>query len=124
MDNQIIQPSILAQRIILIIVLCILIIGVTILGIYWHRVSDPYVQEVLSLPGDVTKGIAIFQINRAGFHGLGADINVGPSLQDIPRRKSKVGIIYQVISGKTPPMPKFQPNSQEMADLLTYLEQL
>lgn len=124
MDNQIIQPSILAQRIILIIVLCTLIIGVTILGIYWHRVSDPYVQEVLSLPGDVTKGNAIFQINCAGCHGLGADINVGPSLQDIPKRKSKVGIIYQVISGKTPPMPKFQPNSQEMADLLTYLEQL
>ena len=124
MDNQIIQPSILAQRIILIIVLCILIIGVTILGIYWHRVSDPYVQEVLSLPGDATKGNAIFQINCAGCHGLRADMNVGPSLQDIPKRKSKVGIIYQVISGKTPPMPKFQPNSQEMADLLTYLEQL
>ena len=124
MDNQIIQPSLLAQRIILIIVLCTLIIGVTILGIYWHRVSDPYVQEVLSLPGDATKGNAIFQINCAGCHGLEADINVGPSLQDIPKRKSKVGIIYQVISGKTPPMPKFQPNCQEMADLLTYLEQL
>ena len=65
MDNQIIQPSLLAQRIILIIVLCTLIIGVTILGIYWHRVSDPYVQEVLSLPGDATKGNAIFQINCA-----------------------------------------------------------
>ncbi len=124
MDNQIIQPSLLAQRIILIIVLCTLIIGVTILGIYWHRVSDPYVQEVLSLPGDATKGNAIFQINCAGCHGLEADINVGPSLQDIPKRKSKVGIIYQVISGKTPPMPKFQPNAQEMSDLLTYLEQL
>ena len=124
MDNQIIQPPILAQRIILIIVLCILIIGISILGVYWQRISDPYIQEVLSLPGDPTKGDAIFQINCAGCHGLQADNNVGPSLQNIPKRKSKVDIIYQVISGQTPPMPKFQPNSQEMADLLTYLEQL
>ena len=124
MDNQIIQRPILAQRIMVIVVLCLLIIAITILGIYWQRLSDPYIQEVLSLPGDATKGHAIFQINCAGCHGLQASNNVGPSLQDIPKRKSKVEIIYQVISGKTPPMPKFQPNSQEMSDLLTYLEQL
>ena len=108
----------------LIILLSVLIIAISILGIYWQKISDPYIQEVLSLPGDVTKGHAIFQINCAGCHSLQANDNVGPSLQDIPKRKSKVDIIYQVISGKTPPMPKFQPNSQEMADLLTYLEQL
>ena len=124
MDNQIIQPSILAQRIVLIILLSILIVAISILGIYWQRISDPYVREVLSLPGNPTRGNAIFQINCAGCHGLQADKNVGPSLQDISKRKSKVEIIYQVISGQTPPMPKFQPNSQEMADLLTYLEQI
>lgn len=124
MDNQIIQPSILAQRIILIIVLCVLAISVSTLGIYWQKVSNPYVQEVLAIPGDATKGNAIFQINCAGCHSLQADSNVGPSLQNIPKRKSKVEIIYQVISGQTPPMPKFQPDSQVMADLLTYLEQL
>ncbi|MFM6660226.1 MAG: cytochrome c, partial [Microcystis panniformis] len=32
--------------------------------------------------------------------------------------------IEQVISGKTPPMPKFQPDTQAMADLLVYLENL
>ena len=124
MDNQIIQPSILAQRIILVVALLVLIVSVSILGIYWQRIADPYVQEVLSLPGDKTKGNAIFQINCAGCHSLQADKNVGPSLQDISKRKSKVEIIYQVISGKTPPMPKFQPNSQEMADLLAYLEKI
>ena len=124
MDNQLIQPRILVQRIILITVLLISIISIGMLGLYWHRISDPYVQEVLSLPGNLTKGHAIFQINCAGCHGLQADKNVGPSLENIPKRKSKVDIIYQVISGKTPPMPKFQPTSQEMADLLVYLEQL
>jgi hypothetical protein len=29
-----------------------------------------------------------------------------------------------VVSGRTPPMPKFQPEAQEMADLLEYLENL
>ena len=102
--------------------LLILIVSVSILGIYWQRINDPYVQEVLSLPGDAAKGNAIFQINCAGCHGLQADKNVGPSLENIPKRKSKIEIIYQVTSGKTPPMPKFQPSSQEMADLLAYLE--
>ncbi|RDH51814.1 cytochrome C, partial [Mastigocladus laminosus WC112] len=32
--------------------------------------------------------------------------------------------IHQVISGDTPPMPKFQPSAKEMADLLSYLETL
>ena len=124
MDNQIIQPSILFQRIMVLLALFVLIVSVSILGIYWQRMNDPYLQEVLSLPGDVTKGNAIFQINCAGCHGLQADKNVGPSLENISKRKSKVEIIYQVTSGKTPPMPKFQPTSQEMADLLAYLEKL
>ena len=29
-----------------------------------------------------------------------------------------------VVSGETPPMPKFQPNPQEMVDLLSFLESL
>ncbi|NER30629.1 MAG: cytochrome c, partial [Symploca sp. SIO1C4] len=39
-------------------------------------------------------------------------------------RKSKISLIHQVTDGKTPPMPKFQPSPQEMADLLSYLEEL
>ncbi|HHP7232874.1 MAG TPA: c-type cytochrome [Xenococcaceae cyanobacterium] len=97
---------------------------ITVLGIYWHQNQDPYVHEVLSLEGDIIKGRAIFQINCAGCHGLQANGSVGPSLKHVPQRKSKINLIDQVTSGKTPPMPKFQPSPQEMADLLTYLEQL
>ncbi len=124
MDNQFAQPKVLAQRITIVAVAVVLIVCVGILGIYLYQVSDPYIQAVLSLKGDSVRGQAIFQINCAGCHGWEADGNVGPSLHDIPKRKSKVSIIYQVISGKTPPMPKFQPRPQEMADLLGYLEKL
>lgn len=124
MDNQLAQPKILIQRSIWVAVALAFMASVIILGVYFSRVSDPYVKEVLSLTGDRSKGHAIFQINCAGCHGWQADGNVGPSLHDVPKRKSKVSLIYQVISGKTPPMPKFQPSSEEMADLLSYLEQL
>jgi hypothetical protein len=33
-------------------------------------------------------------------------------------------LIQQVVSGNTPPMPQFQPEAKDMADLLEYLEQL
>lgn len=98
-----------------------------ILGMFAVRVvqaSDPYVKTVLSLNGDSVQGHAIFQINCAGCHGLEADGRVGPSLQGVSKHKSRYGLIHQVISGDTPPMPKFQPSTQEMADLLSYLETL
>lgn len=88
------------------------------------QASDPYVKSVLALQGDQLQGHAIFQINCAGCHGLEADGRVGPSLQGVSKRKSRFGLINQVISGKTPPMPKFQPSTREMADLLRYLETL
>ncbi|MCY7276760.1 MAG: cytochrome c, partial [Phormidesmis sp. CAN_BIN44] len=37
---------------------------------------------------------------------------------------SRTRLIDQVISGKTPPMPQFQPSPQEMADVLSYLKSL
>ncbi|WP_236721403.1 cytochrome c [Trichormus sp. NMC-1] len=61
--------------------------------------------------GNPVQGKAIFQINCAGCHGLEADGLVGPSLQAVPKRKSRYGLIHQVISGETPPMPKFQINN-------------
>ncbi|NET53413.1 MAG: cytochrome c, partial [Merismopedia sp. SIO2A8] len=63
-------------------------------------------------------------INCAGCHGLQGHGMIGPSLTGISRRKSKISLIHQVTDGKTPPMPKFQPSPQEMADLLSYLEEL
>lgn len=94
------------------------------ISIHLVRVSEPYIHDVLSLTGDSIRGKAIFQINCAGCHGVQADGRVGPSLHNVSKHKSEVGLIQQVISGQTPPMPKFQPSPQEMADLLSYLEKL
>lgn len=106
----------------------LLTIGVVILAVLfvWHQleVADPYIQSTLRLRGDPDRGAMIFQINCAGCHGVMADGLVGPSLRHIAERKTQAALIRQVISGETPPMPKFQPNPQEMADLLTYLEHL
>lgn len=101
-----------------------LMVTITIFGIYWLETSDPYIQSVLANTGDVQRGQNMFQINCAGCHGWRAEGNVGPSLYNVSRRKSTAQLIHQVVSGATPPMPKFQPNSQEMADLLKYLEKL
>jgi mono/diheme cytochrome c family protein len=86
--------------------------------------SDPYLQDVLAVQGDAHQGQVIFQLNCAGCHGADARGLVGPNLHHVASRKSRVGLITQVTSGKTPPMPQFQPNPQEMADLLGYLESL
>ena len=89
-----------------------------------HQEFNPYITSVLAKTGDPTLGHAIFQINCSGCHGLDASGRVGPSLWEISKRKSPHSLIEQVISGNTPPMPQFQPNPQEMADLLSYLETL
>lgn len=121
------QPSETAnvtQRI-LVAVLCLLFAIVLIVLIVQHyKVSDPYMQEVLSLTGHQVRGQAIFQMNCATCHGIEATGEVGPSLRGVSDRRSKVSLIRQVISGKTPPMPQFQPIPQDMADLLEYLESL
>jgi mono/diheme cytochrome c family protein len=103
---------------------CLSICLVTIVG--WHLLqeSNPYTTSVLAKTGDPTLGHAIFQINCSGCHGLDASGRVGPSLREISKRKSPHSLIEQVTSGNTPPMPQFQPNPQEMADLLSYLETL
>jgi mono/diheme cytochrome c family protein len=97
-----------------------------VLMVGWFSAShfDPYVSEVLSLEGSANRGQAIFQANCAVCHGIEATGNIGPSLLGVHQRKSEVHLIEQVISGKTPPMPQFQPNPQEMADLLNYLKTL
>ena len=66
----------------------------------------------------------MFQANCAVCHGLDGQGNIGPNLEAVRERKTPSRLIEQVISGKTPPMPKFQPKAQDMADLLSYLETL
>ncbi len=101
-----------------------IIILTWVVGSSWIQVSDPYVENVLSLEGDPLRGQAIFLMNCAGCHVSQQGTQVGPSLQDVSQHKSRASIIQQVISGTTPPMPQFQPSPQEMADLLGYLEKI
>jgi mono/diheme cytochrome c family protein len=124
LDNQITKTDIFIQRV---VIMAIAILLAVLLGLFAGRLvqaSDPYVKTVLSITGDPIQGHAIFQINCAGCHGLEADGSVGPSLQAVSKHKSRYGLIHQVVSGETPPMPKFQPSPKEMADLLSYLQSL
>lgn len=124
MDSQLTGSKIVLHRLLLWVMAVLLITFTIALGLYFHQISDPYVREVLSLPGDLERGSDIFQINCAVCHGIKADGSVGPSLRHVSKRKSRVGLIHQVVSGETPPMPKFQPTSKDMTDLLSYLENL
>ncbi len=124
MDNELYKPEILIQRLTLIVLAIVLAVLVAIFSVHMIRVSDPYVKSVLSISGDPVQGQAIFQMNCAGCHGLQGDGSVGPSLQGVSKRKSRFGLIHQVTSGETPPMPQFQPSAEKMADLLSYLETL
>jgi mono/diheme cytochrome c family protein len=93
-------------------------------GFYRFQTSDPYISQVLAQPGNIAQGEVIFNLNCAACHGMGGTGLVGPSLEKVSHHKSELGLIRQVISGKTPPMPKFQPSPEIMADLLSYLESL
>lgn len=124
MDKQLIKPEALIGQLTLWVLALVLAIFLGMVIFHQWQMSDPYIKSVMSLTGDPVRGHAIFQMNCAGCHGLEADGRVGPSLQGISKRKSQISLIQQVISGKTPPMPQFQPGTQEMADLLSYLEKL
>jgi len=108
----------------MVIIVVLLLISTFLIAFHLAKMSDPYIKEVLSRQGNVSRGYEIFQINCAACHGQFADGIVGPSLEEVSHRKSRISLIEQVISGKTPPMPKFQPDPQAMADLLVYLENL
>jgi mono/diheme cytochrome c family protein len=124
LNEQTAKPENFVQRTLLVMLTLSLTIALAILGLYQFHQPNPYIQEVLARQGNEIQGHAIFQMNCAGCHGLMADGKVGPSLKGVSSRKSHIRLIEQVISGKTPPMPQFQPSFQEMADLLSYLESL
>ena len=90
----------------------------------WMEPADPYVASVLTLDGHRDRGRAIFLENCAGCHGVEALGAVGPRLIGVSDHKSPEQLIHQVVAGETPPMPQFQPDPQDMADLLTYLKGL
>jgi mono/diheme cytochrome c family protein len=85
---------------------------------------DPYTSATLDRVGSVEDGGRLFRLNCAGCHGLAAQGLVGPNLHGVDRRKNDRQLIQQVVSGRTPPMPRFQPDPQAMADLLAFLHSL
>jgi len=85
---------------------------------------DPYTSATLDRVGSVEDGGRLFRLNCAGCHGLAAQGLVGPNLHRVDRRKNDRQLIQQVVSGRTPPMPRFQPDPQAMADLLAFLHSL
>ncbi len=91
---------------------------------YQAATVDPYNQTVLALNGDPRQGGRLFRMNCAGCHGLAAQGLVGPNLHGVVDRKTDTQLIHQVISGSTPPMPKFELDPQAMADLLSHLHHL
>jgi mono/diheme cytochrome c family protein len=113
-----------AQRFVIATLAMVLVVIFSVVAIYQVQRSEPYVRNVLELSGDPAQGKVIFQMNCAVCHGIDAQGLVGPDLNRVASRKSRVGLIHQVTSGKTPPMPQFQPDPQTMADLLEYLERL
>ncbi|MEB3167697.1 MAG: c-type cytochrome [Cyanobium sp.] len=86
--------------------------------------QDPYSRATLALSGSVDNGGRLFRINCAGCHGLAAQGLVGPNLHGVSHRRNDRQLITQVVSGRTPPMPRFQPDPQAMADLLAFLHSL
>ncbi|MEN9220890.1 MAG: cytochrome c [Thermostichus sp. BF3_bins_97] len=102
-------------------------LGLAVLTWVWLGAGaklDPYTESVLSLQGQASHGASLFALNCAACHGEEADGRVGPSLRGVSSRRSERFIIQQVTSGNTPPMPQFQPDPQEMADLISYLKTL
>jgi len=86
--------------------------------------TDPYTRSTLELSGSAETGGRLFLLNCAGCHGIAGQGLVGPNLHGVAARKSQRQLIQQVVSGRTPPMPRFQPEPQAMADLLAYLQSL
>jgi mono/diheme cytochrome c family protein len=115
------RRSLVAALATLAAVACILLLLVVVLP---AARSDPYTRQTLELTGSATDGGRLFRLNCAGCHGLAAQGLVGPDLHGVDRRKNDRQLIQQVVSGRTPPMPSFQPEPQAMADLLAFLHSL
>ena len=89
-----------------------------------HQRNNEYTRKTLELDGSLANGNGLFKMNCVGCHGITARGLVGPDLHDVTERLSDSQIITQVTKGLTPPMPSFEIEPQNMADLLTYLHTL
>jgi len=114
------RPGLIKALVVVATIACILLVLWTMGGAR----SDPYSRQTLALQGSAERGGQLFLLNCAGCHGIAAQGIVGPDLQGVNKRKSQRQLIQQVVSGRTPPMPRFQPEPQAMADLLSFLNSL
>jgi len=114
------RPSLVTALVVLAAVACAVL---ALLLLQASRI-DPYTTATLDRVGSVEDGGRLFRLNCAGCHGLAAQGLVGPNLHGVDRRKNDRQLIQQVVSGRTPPMPRFQPDPQAMADLLAFLHSL
>ncbi len=83
-----------------------------------------FIIKTLELNGSVKEGYSLFKMNCVGCHGITARGLVGPDLHSITQRLNDKEIIKQVTEGLTPPMPSFEIDPQNMANLLQYLNTL
>ncbi len=86
--------------------------------------NNTYILKTFELNGSANRGNSLFKINCVGCHGITARGLVGPDLHLITERLNDKEIIKQVIEGRTPPMPSFEIDPQNMSDLLEYLHSL
>jgi mono/diheme cytochrome c family protein len=114
------RPGLIKALVVVATIACILLVLWTMSGAR----SDPYSRQTLALQGSAERGGQLFLLNCAGCHGIAAQGIVGPDLHGVNKRKSQRQLIQQVVSGRTPPMPRFQPEPQAMADLLSFLNSL
>ena len=89
-----------------------------------QKENNFYIQKTLQLSGSFSDGDALFKMNCVGCHGITARGLVGPDLHSITTRLSDTAIIKQVTEGRTPPMPSFEIDPQNMSSLLEYLHKL
>ena len=105
------------------IVLLVAFIIIVLIYLKNHE-SNQYILKTLELEGSVKDGNALFKTNCVGCHGITARGLVGPDLHSITQSFNDKEIIKQVTGGLTPPMPSFEIDPQNMANLLKYLHSL
>lgn len=111
----------LARAISILLGIVSLVLGLWLFGI---SQADPYIKATLDLHGSLEQGEKLFKVNCVGCHGISAQGLLGPDLHEVRYHLSEKEIINQVMQGRTPPMPSFQMEPQQMADLLAYLSSL
>ena len=89
-----------------------------------HHENNNYIIKTLEINGSAEEGDALFKINCVGCHGITGRGLVGPDLHSITQRLNDKEIIKQVTGGLTPPMPSFEIDPVNMANLLKYLHSL